>query len=267
MSCWGGGGESRRPQRDGSGSLCGLLVCHGLRQLSPWHGALGGPGRLAAGSPGHAGCRAVTGSLPSPGTPLMPGQKRASPGELHATTAPCLQHGHACTARVPRKGTRRCSAWGPTKVASAWGAGQGLRLPATFLFCLGMDSPESVTCLTKLTLKTQVCKWGVDLGGIRGVRGLAGTQPFASPRGNQPTPRSKIVCPGEAARRAFHPWDLWSIQTERQQPRAVSSGVPQGWVCAIAQKAEFPNNQNAGHKGTPQPRVSPCSPPVLAGFP
>lgn len=81
-------------------------------------------------------------------------------------------------------------------------------------------------CLTKLTFKTQICKLGVDLGGISGVCDLAGIQPFPSPQGNQPTPRNKNVLPRETAGRAFHPWDLCGIQTVQQQPRAVSSGVP-----------------------------------------
>lgn len=113
----------------------------------------------------------------------------------------------------------------------AWrlSSGANLASPTYLSLLLGNEYPESVTCLTKLTFKAPICKWGCRPGGgIGDVCGLAEIQPFPPPQGTRPTPRNKNVLPRETAGRAFPPWDLCSTQTVQQQPRAASSGVPQG---------------------------------------
>lgn len=137
---------------------------------------------------------------------------------------PLLQRRHALAGGIPRKRSRQCSERRPTKVASQPGdgaAGQTLCLPPTCLFCLGMHVPESATCLTKLTFKTQTCKSGVALGGNQ-----FGYSPSLLPREVNQPPEIKKFFPEKLQGELFTPGIPRSIQTVQQQPRAASSGVP-----------------------------------------
>lgn len=156
-----------------------------------------------------------------------------------------LQYGHALTEVFPGKAATSARSgvpprW-PRSLVTA--ARQTSCLPLTFLFHLGMNT-QPVTCL-KLTFETQRCKWGVDLWEPVASMASLGYSPPPSPRGNQPNSRNKNILCRQTAGRAFHPRDLcqgceqWSVV-----------GV---WVCATAQKEEFPNDLNAGNKGIPQP--------------